>query len=335
MAAKTATLSSGTKKALKRDKWGSGEIKRHIAFLTMLLPGLAFLFCFNYLPMPAIILAFKRYSLAKPPKDFWIQNKFIYSLFIDNPWVGFNNFKFIFESPDAWTVVRNTVGYNLVFMALGLVMAVGLAIIINELNNRLAAKIYHTILFLPYFISWIVVAYLVYAFVSAKGVFNQIFVALGMPTINFYSEPKYWPFIFVFFNVWKYTGNNSIIYLATLSGFDQELYEAAAIDGANKWQQIRHITIPQLIPTIVLLQILAVGRIFNGDFDMFYSLPNGSGPLKGVSTTLDVYVYNTMKTGAQLGLAAAAGFFQSIVGFTLVLTTNLIVRKVSPEMAMF
>ena len=334
MAAKTA-LSSGTTKALKHGKWGSGEVKRHIAFLTMLLPGLAFLLCFSYLPMPAIILAFKRYSLAKPPKDYWIQNKFIYSLFIDNPWVGLNNFKFIFQSPDAWTVVRNTVGYNLVFMALGLVMSVGLAIIINELNNRIAAKVYHTILFLPYFISWIVVAYLVYAFVSAKGVFNQIFTSLGLPTINFYSEPKYWPFIFVFCNMWKYTGNNSIIYLATLSGFDQELYEAAAIDGAGKWQQIRHITLPQLVPTIVLLQILAVGRIFNGDFDMFYSLPNGSGPLKNVSTTLDVYVYNTMKTGAQLGLASAAAFFQSVVGFVLVLTTNLIVRKVSPEMAMF
>ena len=334
MAAKTA-LSSGTTKALKHGKWGSGEVKRHIAFLTMLLPGLAFLLCFNYLPMPAIILAFKRYSLAKPPKDYWIQNKFIYSLFIDNPWVGLNNFKFIFQSPDAWTVVRNTVGYNIVFMALGLVLSVGLAIIINELNNRIAAKVYHTILFLPYFISWIVVAYLVYAFVSAKGVFNQIFTSLGLPTINFYSEPKYWPFIFVFCNMWKYTGNNSIIYLATLSGFDQELYEAAAIDGAGNWQQIRHITLPQLVPTIVLLQILAVGRIFNGDFDMFYSLPNGSGPLKNVSTTLDVYVYNTMKTGAQLGLASAAAFFQSVVGFVLVLTTNLIVRRVSPEMAMF
>ena len=329
------TLSSGAKTKKKYNKWGSGEIKRHIAFITMLLPGLAFLACFNYLPMPAIILAFKRYSLAKPPKDFWIQNKFIYSLFVDNEWVGFSNFKFMFNTPDAWMVVRNTVGYNLIFMALGLFLAVGLAIIINELNNRFAAKLYHTILFMPYFISWIVVAYLVYAFVSAKGVFNQVLTSMGMATVNWYQEPKFWPFIFVFCNIWKYTGNNSIIYLATLSGFDQELYEAAAIDGATKWQQIQHITLPQLVPTIVLLQILAVGRIFNGDFDMFYSLPNGSGPLKSVSTTLDVYVYNTMKTGSQLGLAAAAGFFQSAVGFTMVLTTNLIVRKVSPEMAMF
>lgn len=334
MAAKTA-LTPGTAKALKHRKWGSGEIKRHLAFLTMLLPGCVFLFCFSYMPMPAIILAFKRYQLAKPPKDYWIQNKFIYSLFVKNEWVGFSNFKFIFNTPDAWMVIRNTIGYNLVFMALGLVLSVGLAIAVNELRNRFMAKLYHTILFMPYFISWIIVAYVVYAFVSAKGVFNQWLTAFGQPTIAFYSEPKYWPFIFVFCNIWKYTGNNSIIYLATLTGFDQQLYEASAIDGAGKWKQITKITLPLLLPTIVLLQILAVGRIFNGDFDMFYSVPNGSGPLKSVSTTLDVYVYNTMKTGAQLGLAAAAGFFQSVVGFTLVLTTNLIVRKVSPDMAMF
>ena len=273
MAAKTA-LSSGTTKALKHGKWGSGEVKRHIAFLTMLIPGLAFMPCFNYLPMPAIILAFKRYSLAKPPKDYWIQNKFIYSLFINNPWVGLNNFKFIFQSPDAWTVIRNTVGYNLVFMALGLVMSVGLAIIINELNNRIAAKVYHTILFLPYFISWIVVAYLVYAFVSAKGVFNQIFTALGMPTINFYSEPKYWPFIFVFCNMWKYTGNNSIIYLATLANVDPGLYEAAKIDGASVFQRIKHIDLPELLPMAILNLIMAAGGLMNVGFEKGVAPPD-------------------------------------------------------------
>ena len=334
MAAKSA-LTPGAAKTLKHNKWGSGEIKRHLAFLTMLLPGLVFLFCFSYMPMPALVLAFKRYQLATPPADYWIQNRFIYSLFIDNEWVGFSNFEYIFNTPDAAMVLRNTLGYNIVFMVLGLILSVALAIMVNELRNRILAKVYHTILFMPYFISWIIVAYVVYAFVSANGVFNQWLKALGQNTINFYSSPQYWPFIFVFCNIWKYTGNNSIIYLATLTGFDQELYEAAAIDGANKWKQITNITIPLLTPTIVLLQILAVGRIFNGDFDMFYSLPNGSGPLKNVSTTLDVYVYNTMKSGAQLGLASAAAFFQSIVGFVLVLTTNLIVRKVSPDMAMF
>ncbi len=334
MAAKQA-LTPATNKALKRKKWGSGEIQRHIAFMTMLLPGLVFMACFNYLPMPALILAFKNYKLYKPPKTFWIQNRFIYSCFIKSEWSGFENFKFIFGTSDAWMVIRNTVGYNLIFMSIGLVLAVTLAIMVDELRNRFAAKLYHTILFMPYFISWIIVAYVVYAFVSSKGLINVILKSMGKETVEIYQKVAVWPFIFIWANIWKYTGNNSIIYLATLSGFDQELYEAAAIDGATKWQQIRHITLPQLLPTIVLLQILAVGRIFNGDFDMFYTLPNGSGVLRNVYTTLDVYVYNAIKTGAQLGMPSAAALFQSVVGFVLVLTTNAIVNKVQPEMAMF
>lgn len=169
------------------------------------------------MPMPALVLAFKRYQLATPPADYWIQNRFIYSLFIDNEWVGFSNFEYIFNTPDAAMVLRNTLGYNIVFMVLGLILSVALAIMVNELRNRILAKVYHTILFMPYFISWIIVAYVVYAFVSANGVFNQWLKALGQNTINFYSSPQYWPFIFVFCNIWKYTGNNSIIYLATLT----------------------------------------------------------------------------------------------------------------------
>ena len=260
MAAKSA-LTPGTAKTLKHNKWGSGEIKRHLAFLTMLLPGLVFLFCFSYMPMPALVLAFKRYQLATPPADYWIQNRFIYSLFIDNEWVGFSNFEYIFNTPDAAMVLRNTLGYNIVFMVLGLILSVALAIMVNELRNRILAKVYHTILFMPYFISWIIVAYVVYAFVSANGVFNQWLKALGQNTINFYSSAQYWPFIFVFCNIWKYTGNNSIIYLATLTGFDQELYEAAAIDGANRIQQIVHITVPGILPTIMILFILAMAGI--------------------------------------------------------------------------
>ncbi len=329
------TLSSGAKTKKKYNKWGSGEIKRHIAFLTMLLPGMTFLACFNYLPMPAIILAFKRYQLAKPPKDFWIQNKFVYSLFVDNEWVGFSNFKFMFNTPDAWMVVRNTVGYNLVFMALGLVLAVGLAIIINELNNRFAAKLYHTILFMPYFISWIVVAYLVYAFVSAKGVFNQVLTAMGQPTINWYSEAKYWPFIFVFCNIWKYTGNNSIIYLATLSGFDQELYEAAAIDGATKWQQIRLITLPLLKPTAITLFLFAVGRIMKGQFELFFQLVRTNGVLFPVTDIIDTYVFRSITTNFDTVMSTAAGFYQSLFGFVLIMTINTVIKKIKPEYALF
>ena len=334
MAAKSA-LTPGTAKTLKHNKWGSGEIKRHLAFLTMLLPGLVFLFCFSYMPMPALVLAFKRYQLATPPADYWIQNRFIYSLFIDNEWVGFSNFEYIFNTPDAAMVLRNTLGYNIVFMVLGLILSVALAIMVNELRNRILAKVYHTILFMPYFISWIIVAYVVYAFVSANGVFNQWLKALGQNTINFYSSPQYWPFIFVFCNIWKYTGNNSIIYLATLTGFDQELYEAAAIDGANKWKQITNITIPLLVPTIITLFILSVGRIFYSDFGLFYQVPRNSGTLYNVTQTIDTFVYNALMNQNNISMSSAAGFIQSVVGCCLVLVANGIIRKISRENAMF
>ena len=312
-----------------------GGRRRQLAFLMMLLPGVAFLLCFSYLPMPGIIMAFKSYKLAIPPKDFWIQNKFIYSIFVKNPWIGLSNFKFLIATPDAWMITRNTVGYNLLFMSTGLVLTVGLAVVINELRNRRVAKLYHTILFMPYFISWIVCMYALYALISTTGLFNQLAKAVGSPTVNYYSKTKYWPFIFLVANIWKYTGNGSIIYLATLTSFDQDLYEAAAIDGAGKWRQFLSITLPQLMPTIVLLQILAIGRIFNGDFDMFYSLPNGAGMLRSVTNTIDVYVFNTMRAGSQMGYAAAAAFFQSTVGFILILTTNMIVRRVEPDMSLF
>jgi len=312
-----------------------GGARRQLAFLTMLLPGVAFLICFSYLPMPGIVMAFKNYKLAIPPKEFWLQNRFLYSVFVANPWVGLNNFKFLIATPMAKIIARNTVGYNLLFMTTGLFLSVGLAVVIHELRNRRTAKTYHTIIFMPYFISWIVCAYVLYALISAKGIFNAMAAAMGSPSINYYTKTQYWPFIFLIANIWKYTGNGSIIYMATITGFDQDLYEAAAIDGAGKWRQFWRITLPLLMPTIVLLQILAVGRIFNGDFDMFYSLPNGSGMLNSVTNTIDVYVYNTMKNGQQMGYAAAAAFFQSTVGFILILTTNIIVRRVQPDMSLF
>ena len=313
----------------------SGTFKRQAAFLTMLIPGVILLLLFNYLPMPGVIMAFKKYRLGIPPKDFWIQNKFIYSLFVNSKWVGMSNFEFLIKSPDTFKIIRNTVGYNVLFMVVGVFLQVGLAIAINELRNRRAAKVYQSVLFLPYFISWIIVMYVVYAFISLNGVFNKIGAMMGMDQIRFYGEKQYWPWIFLFSNIWKYTGQGSIIYLATISGFDQELYEAAAIDGASKWQQIKHIMLPQLVPVIVMLQILAVGRIFNGDFEMYYSLPNGSGVISDVTNTIDVYVYSMMRTGSSLGYPAAGALFQSIVGFVLVLTTNIIVRKAQPEMALF
>ena len=313
----------------------SGSTKRQAAFLTMLIPGFIILVLFCYLPMPGVILAFKKYKLAMPPEGFWIQNKFLYSLFVKSGWVGLGNFEFLIRSPDTFKILRNTIVYNVVFAVVGVVLQVALAIAINEMRNRRSAKLYQSVLFLPYFISWIIVMYVLYALINARGVFNQFNVLTGNPTVDYYAQKQYWPWFFLVSNVWKYTGNGSIIYLATLSGFDQELYEAASIDGAGKWKQIKYIMLPQLVPTIVLLQILAIGRIFNGDFEMFYSLPNGSGVIQDVTTTIDVYVYNMMKKGSSLGQPAAGALFQSVVGFVMVLTTNLIVRKYQPDMALF
>ena len=318
---------------IRRRRGGSSKLT--LAYLSMLLPGLVFMFFFSYLPMPAIIMAFKRYVLAPIPASFPIKNRFIYSLFFENKWVGLDNFKFLVQSPNTGRYVLNTVGYNLIFMLVGTLFAVSIAIAVNELRNRFAAKFYHTVLFLPYFLSWIIVTYVVYAFLATNGIMNNLLTSLGGAPVEWYRTPRYWPFILTFANIWKYAGYSSILYLSTLTGFDQQIYESAAIDGASKVQQVRYITVPLLVPMIVLLQILAVGRIFGSDFDMFYALPNGSGPLASVTTTIDVFVYQSLRSGAQLGLPAAASFFQSLVGFILVLATNFTVRRFSDDLALF
>ena len=314
----------------------AGSTKRQFAYLLMVLPGVLFLLAFSYLPMPGATLAFKFYQMTVPPEGHWLQDTFLYSVFFGSEWVGLDNFTFLLK--EAPILIRNTVGYNLLFMAVGLVLQVTLAVIINEMRNRRTAKVYHTIMFMPYFISWIVVMYALYALISADGIVNQIITATGGKAIKFYSKKKYWPYIFTIAQIWKYTGQGAIIYLATLTGFDEQLYEAAAIDGAGKWKQFCYITLPQLMPVIVMLQILAIGRIFNGDFDMFYSLPNGSGTLRQVTQTIDVYVYETLKRGQlrnSFGYAGAAAFFQSIVGFVLILVTNAVIKKYQPDMALF
>ena len=312
-----------------------GGWKRQLAYLSMVLPGVLFLLAFSYLPMPGIMLAFKSYRMTVPPEGSLIQNTFLYSM-LHSDWTGLKNFTYLLK--DAPMLIRNTVGYNLLFMVVGVVLQVGLAVIINEMRNRKTAKIYHTLLFMPYFVSWIVVMYALYAMIASNGFFNQVITALGGNAVRFYSVKGYWPWIFTIAQIWKYTGQGSIIYLATLTGLDEQLYEAAAIDGASKWQQFAYVTLPQLMPVIVMLQILAIGRIFNGDFDMFYSLPNGSGTLRQVTQTIDVYVYDTLKKGGLLnafGYASAGAFFQSSVGFVLILLTNAIVRRHQPDMALF
>lgn len=318
-------------------RWTADAIYCNLSYLTMVLPGTIWLILFSYLPMPGIIMAFKNYRLQKPPADHWIQNRFIYSL-IESPWVGWDNFRYLIlptNLNNTITYVRNTLLYNLMFMVVGLVLSILLAVIIYELTNRFWAKLYHSIFFLPFFISWVVLAYVVYALANHTGIINTVLASWNLPPLEIYNESIYWPFIFLFANIWKYTGNGSILYLAIITGIDRQLYEAAAIDGASKWQQFWNITLPQLIPTIILLQILAVGRIFGSDFDMFYTLPAGSTLVAGVTTTIDVYIFNMLRSTVPLGYPAAVALVQSVVGFILILVTNYAVRKTRPEMALF
>ena len=335
MQAETTSFSEPKSKPKKR--WLTDKVYSNLSYLTMILPGAIWLLLFSYLPMPGIILAFKTYRLQKPPADFWLQNKFIYSL-VTSPWVGLKNFEYLTlptNIQNTLTYIRNTVLYNLLFMIVGLIFSVALAVIIYELTNQFWAKLYHSVLFLPFFISWIVVAYVVYALGSSDGILNSILTQLNLSSIEVYKIKAAWPVIFLVANLWRYTGNGSIIYLAVITGIDRELYEAAAMDGATKWKQFLHVTLPQLFPVIVLLQILAVGRIFGSDFDMFYTLPNGAALVKDVTYTLDVFVYNMLRSGSPLGYPAAAAFLQSVVGFILILVTNFFVRKARPELALF
>jgi len=332
-----ATTTSPKPAPQKERRWNRNKVYSNLSYLAMVLPGAVWLLLFSYLPMPGIIMAFKTYRLQRPPADSWIQNRFIYSL-LKSDWVGLQNFRYLILPTNMKTTlmyIRNTVLYNLLFMVVGLVLSVALAVVIFELTNRFWAKLYHSIFFLPYFISWIVVAYVLYALASSQGIINSSLAGIGLEPLQVYKEKIYWPFIFLIANLWKYTGNGSIIYLATITGINRELYEAAAIDGAGKWRQFTSITLPHLIPVIVLLQILAVGRIFGSDFDMFYTLPSGAALVKDVTYTLDVFVYNMLRSNLPLGYPAAASVLQSVVGFVLILITNYTVRRTRPEMALF
>ena len=312
---------------LNRVSARTGAFKSHLAMFSMLAPGLLYLIVFSYLPMPGIVLAFKRYKVF---------GRNVLENFYKSEWVMFENFKYLFSSPDAAMITRNTILYNVTFLLLGLVASVGLAILISELPNRRLAKIYQTTYFLPYFLSWMVVAYLGFALFNYElGVLNRLLKNLGMDPVDWYMEPKYWPFIYVIANIWKYTGNGSIVYIAAIAGFDPEIYEAASIDGAGRWKQTTYLTIPMLVPMMTLLTILAVGRIFNADLGMFLSLPMGSGPLRSVSNVIDLYVFNSLRGGSNMGFPAAAALYQSVVGFVLILTTNTIVRRINPDNALF
>jgi putative aldouronate transport system permease protein len=305
----------------KRNFWK--QMNRYKALWLMALPGILYLLLNNYLPMFGTIIAFKNINYAK---GIW-----------KSDWVGFKNFEYLFGTSDAFIITRNTLLYNAVFIVITLICSVSLAIMLNEVRKQLAKKFYQSALLLPYFLSAVIVAYLVYSLLSLEyGFLNKIVLPFfGLDGVSWYNEPKYWPFILVIVNTWKGVGYSCVIYIAAIVGIDSEYYEAAVIDGANKWQQIRHITIPLLMPVITTMVLLAIGRIFYADFGLFYQVPMDSGMLLPVTNVIDTYVYRGLLQLGDLGMSSAAGLYQSVVGFILVLVSNAVVRKFNRDHALF
>lgn len=300
-----------------------GKIMRWLPLYLMMVPGLAYLIINNYIPMAGLVIAFKNINFAD---GIW-----------NSPWAGLANFKYLFATKDAWVITRNTILYNAAFIAVNMVMGILIAILICDLRNKLAKKVYQSVVLFPFLMSYVIVSYIVYAMLSTEnGMMNKsVLPLLGVEPINWYASPQYWPFILIFVNFWKSVGYGCLIYIASINGIDPALYEAAELDGASKWQQIRNVTLPSIKSSVVTLLLLNVGCIFFSDFSLFYQVPQNSGLIYSTTNTIDTYVYRALLQFGNLGQSAAAGFYQSIVGFLLVLTANLIVRKVSREDALF
>jgi putative aldouronate transport system permease protein len=308
---------------------GFAKKKKTLLLLTMVMPGAIWLILLRYLPMFGVVIAFKDYKIfSKAPSLF---NNIIHS-----DWVGLDNFKFLFMSTDSWNMIRNTIGYNALWIAVGLIIAVAFAIMLNEITNKFVAKSYQTLMFFPYFLSWVVASYFLLAFLDqTRGLLPNIQKDLGMEVTSWYSDSKPWPIILTISNLWKNIGYSTILYLAAITGIDASQYEAASIDGASKWQQIRYVTIPHLKPMITILLIMNVGKIVNSDFGLFYTLPQNSGPLFPATQVIDTYVYRVLMTTNAPGMSTAASLLQNLVGFICIMTLNTIVRKMDKDNSLF
>lgn len=298
------------------------EWKHWLPFYIMGLPGLVYMIINNYLPLAGLQIAFKRYDYGK---GMWA-----------SMWNNFENFKFLVSSDDMVIIIRNTILYNLVFIVLGIVVGVTAAILINEVRSKVAKQVYQTTVLLPYLMSMVIVAYLAYVFLAPdSGLINGVISKLGGEKIPWYTEKKFWPFILVFINQWKTVGFGMVLYLSALVGISGDYYEAAMLDGATKWQQIKHITLPLLKPMIITMLILNCGHIMKSDFGLFFQVPQNSGLLYSVTDTIDTYVYRMLMQRNNIGVSSAAGFIQSVVGFGLVLLVNGVIRKINKDDALF
>lgn len=288
----------------------------------MALPGILFFLVFCYLPMIGVVVAFK---------DFNVKDGILFS-----PWSGVKNFEFFLKSQDMIRLVVNTLYLNFIFIITSTVIQITFAVIMNEMKNRMFVKITNSIMFLPYFISWVIAGYFVYALLNMDyGLVNTLLISIGLKPIEWYNRPEFWPAILILANIWKATGYGCVIYTAGIVGISGEYYEAATVDGATKWQQVFKITLPMLKPLIIMLTLLALGKIFYSDFGMFYNLTRSTGTLYSTTDVMDTYVFRALRVTGDFGMSAAAGLFQSVVGFVLVLASNQLVKKIDSENALF
>lgn len=297
------------------------KLRDNIELFILTLPAILSLLIFHYWPLAGNIMAFKDY-------------KYVDGIF-GSEWIGFKNFEYFFTSQDALRITRNTVLYNTVFIFVGILCAVIVALLLYQISSRVAIKTYQTIMILPRFLSWVIVSYIVYILLNpTSGVFNKLIGMFGMEEVQWYGTTKPWPIILVISNLWKHIGLDSIIYYSALLGIDQEQFEAAEVDGASKFKQMTKIAIPSILPIIVIMLILKVGSIFGGDFGLFYQVPRNIGTLYPVTDVIPTYVFRGLQ-GGDYAASTAVGLFQSAVGFVLVIITNAIVRKIDPDKAMF
>ncbi len=302
-------------------KRGLKTFKANLPLIILALPAVIYLFVFNYIPLYGLVLPFKDYKASLG--------------FLGSEWCGLENFEFLFNNPEIVTATRNTILYNVAFIILGTGASVAVALLLYELTNR-AVKFYQTAMFLPHFISWVVAAYAARVFLDMDyGVINKVLGVFGIEPVMWYNEPGKWPAILIIAEIWKTVGYNAVIYYAALMGTDKSLFEAARVDGATKWQQTWHIAIPGIRNMIIIMTILKVGKVFYGDFGLFYNFTLNSPLLYSTTDIIDTYVYRSLINLGDVGMSAAASFYQAVLGFILVVTTNAIVKKVEEDSALF
>ncbi len=313
-----------TRQTKKPKKRMFDDFRRHKTYYFMAIPMVVFFLLFSYLPLPGLYYAFVDYD---------------FMLGLKSPFCGFKNFEFLFSGgmdSIIWKLTRNTVLFNLAFIAVGNIAQIAVAVLLKEIHRKYFVKVSQTLMFMPYFVSMVTVGVVVYNIFNYKyGVANNLLTSLGLEKFDFYQTPEVWPFIIVAVQVWKGLGYGSVVYMAAILGIDESIYEAAYVDGASNWKRIRYITLPLLKPTAIMLIMLALGGIIRGSFDLFYQLIRNNGLLLETTDIIDTYVYRSLAVDFNMGRGAAAGLYQSVFGFILVMTVNKIVKKISPENALF